>query len=101
MKHIRMLVLMGCASLALIAWAQQPTGKGSNNWTEFHRHNMTRFNPLENVLNASNVGGLKRKWQYSTGAEVFSSPATANGVVYAGSENSSFYALRASNGHKL
>jgi outer membrane protein assembly factor BamB len=85
----------------LLHGSTSPEALAANNWSEFHRQNMARFNPYENVLNVNNVGGLQQKWRYSTGTEVFSSPAAANGVVYAGSENSTFYALKASNGHQL
>jgi len=61
---------------------------------------MMRWNPYENVLNVNNVGSLQVKWKYATGSEVNSSPAVANGVVYAGSQNGTFYALRASTGRK-
>jgi hypothetical protein len=34
---------------------------------EFHRPNMMRWNPYENVLSVNNVGRLHRKWSYLTG----------------------------------
>src|SRR5580704_1006180 len=34
-------------------------------WNEFHRRNMKRYNPYENVLNVSNVGGLQLKWKHA------------------------------------
>jgi len=71
-------------------------------WTEFHRQDMMRLNPHENVLNPKTVGNLELKWSYKTGSYVFSSPAVANGVVYVSSENNgNVYALNASTGHKL
>jgi PGF-CTERM protein len=37
-------------------------------------------------------------WNYTTGSEVYSSPAVANGTVYVGSSDSNVYALNASTG---
>ena len=71
------------------------------NWREFHRLNMQRRNPFENVLNVHNVGKLRLKWIYATGDRVWSSPAVANGVVYVGSFDDNVYALDAKTGAKL
>ena len=38
------------------------------------------------------------KWKFHTGAEVFSSPAVADGVLYFGSSDHNFYALNAGTG---
>ena len=62
MKHFRMLVLILCTCFVSVAWGQQPAGKCANNWSEFHRTNMTRSNPCEHVLNVNNVGSLQVKW---------------------------------------
>ena len=101
MKHIRILVLILCACFVSVAWGQQPAGKGRADWTEFHRTNMMRWNPYENVLNVNNVGNLRLKWSYSIGDGLMSSPAVANGVVYVGSDDHNVYALKASTGAKL
>jgi outer membrane protein assembly factor BamB len=74
------------------------------NWTQFHRLDMMRFNPVENVLNSKNVGNLKLKWKYRTIRGVLSSPALANGVLYFGSEaltGTNFYALDANTGREV
>jgi outer membrane protein assembly factor BamB len=70
-------------------------------WNQFHRHNMMRWNPFENVLNVNNVGSLELKWSYTTGATVYSSPAVVKGVVYVGSFDDNVYALNASTGALL
>jgi outer membrane protein assembly factor BamB len=44
--------------------------------------------------------GLKR-WKYTTGYDVVSSPAVANGVVYVGSWDGKLYALQARTGSDL
>ena len=74
------------------------------NWSEFHfRHNGTRLNPYENVLDAKTVKRLKLKWTYSTSRiyAVDSSPAVMNGVVYVGSGDHNVYALNAKTGALL
>jgi outer membrane protein assembly factor BamB len=43
----------------------------------------------------------KLKWTYETGAAIHSSPTIVNGVVYFGSQDSTFYALDAVNGEVL
>lgn len=59
---------------------------------------MQRMNPFENVLHVHNVKNLKVKWSYTTGGNVGTSPAVANGVVYVGSADGNVYALNASTG---
>ena len=56
MKRISILTLILCACFVAVAWGQQPAAKGSTNWTEFHRTNMTRWNPYEHVLNVTMLG---------------------------------------------
>jgi outer membrane protein assembly factor BamB len=101
MKRISLVVLILCACFVSVAWGQQPANKCTNNWSEFHRTNMRRWNPCEKVLGVNNVGKLRLKWTYTTGNSVFSSPAVANGVVYVGSEDRNVYALNAKTGAKL
>jgi outer membrane protein assembly factor BamB len=55
-------------------------------------------NPYENVLSPTTVGNIDRHWSYLTGAEVWSSPAVADGKVYFGSQDNNVYALNASTG---
>ena len=75
------------------------------NWVEFHRHNMRRLNPYENVLNVNNVASLYAKWSYTTGNGISSGPtgpAVAFGVVYFGSyPNGKVYAVNAKTGALL
>jgi outer membrane protein assembly factor BamB len=66
-------------------------------WRQFHRLNMTRFNPYENVLSPENVGHLRLRWNNATGI-VIASPVLLNGVVYFGTEGGEFYALDARGG---
>ena len=54
----------------------------------------------------NNVYALKastgaKLWSYTTGYQVFSSPAVANGVVYVGSQDNNVYALNAKTGALL
>src|ERR1700680_3736223 len=101
MKRIRILVFIFCAGFVSVALGQQPAGKCINNWSEFHRTNMKRWNPCEKVLNVHNVGKLSLKWSYTTGGWGLSSPAGANGVVYVGSNDHNVYALNARTGALL
>jgi outer membrane protein assembly factor BamB len=52
-----------------------------------------RFNKHETILNAGNVAGLSVAWTAETGDVIRSSPAIADGVVYAGSWDGKLYAL--------
>ena len=67
MKRISILVLILCACIVSLAWGEQPAGTCNNNWTEFHRTNMMRWNPCEKVLNVKTVRNLQLKWSYTTG----------------------------------
>ena len=51
---------------------------------------------VEKVLNRTNVSHLQLDWSYPTGAEIWTSPAVANGVIYIGSDNRKLYAFDAS-----
>jgi len=94
MKRIRISVLILCACFVSAAWGQR------NGWREFHRPDMQRLNPYENVLNADNVGNLVLKWSDPTGNSVQSSPSVVNGVLYVGSNDNNVYALDATTGIK-
>src|ERR1700739_3562056 len=87
MKRITIVVLILCACFVSAASGQQPAGNCINNWSEFHRTNMERWNPCEKVLNVKNFKNLGLRWSYPPGNGVFSSPAVANGVVYIGSDD--------------
>jgi outer membrane protein assembly factor BamB len=95
MKPVPLLVLFLGVSFVSAAWGQQPTGKCSNDWSEFHRTNMQRWDPCEKVLNVKNVGNLVLKWQSDAGG---SQAAIVNGVVYVGSVGGTVSALDASTG---
>ena len=64
MKSIRILVLMLWACFVSVAWSQQQAAEHSNNWTEFHRTNMMRWNPYEHVLSVKTVPSLGLIWSY-------------------------------------
>jgi hypothetical protein len=87
MKRIGVVVLILCAGFVSVAGGQQPLCKHPSPWGEFHRHNMMRWNPCENVLNTHNVGKFGIKWSYEAGGFLDSSPTVANGIVYAGSDD--------------
>ncbi len=58
--------LILCACLVSTAWGQQTTGNALNNWSQFHRTNMERYNPYEATLNVQNVPNLQLKWSERT-----------------------------------
>jgi outer membrane protein assembly factor BamB len=103
MNRISRVALILCAGCVSVAWGQQPSGKCLNNWSEFHRTNMVRWNPCEKVLGVNNIGNLVLKWRNrDTGYRyIWSSPAVANGVVYVDSNDGNVYALNAKTGAKL
>ena len=51
----------------------------------------TSVNPYEFVLSPATAVNLRLHWQYTTGGQVNSSPAVANGVVYVGSNDGKLY----------
>ena len=57
MKHMSVFSLILWACLVYVAWGQQPVSN-CNNWSEFHRTNMQRWNPCEKVLGVNNVGSV-------------------------------------------
>jgi outer membrane protein assembly factor BamB len=76
----------------------------NTNWGQFHYSpDQDGFNSYENVLKPSNVSSLGLRWRYSTGGNVYSSPAIVDGVVYVGVVNShaGVYALIANTGTLL
>jgi hypothetical protein len=70
MKCLSISILILCACFVPVAWGQQPAGKCSNSWAEFHRYNMERFNRCEKVLTVKNVGSLGLLWSYQTRSRV-------------------------------
>jgi len=53
------------------------------------------FNPYESELSPATVATLVQAWTATTGSAIgYSSPAVANGVVYAGSTDDKLYAFQ-------
>jgi outer membrane protein assembly factor BamB len=97
--RISMMILFVC--FVTLASGQQSDGTAINNWSEFTRTNMHRWNPYEKILGVHTVPHLQLKWSYSPGVPVFSSPAELNNVVYAGAYDGNMYAFNATTGAKL
>lgn len=53
----------------------------------------THWNRYERVLNVSTLSRLKPLWNYTTGGQIFSSPAVAGGMLYVGSGDDKLYAF--------
>ncbi len=58
----------------------------------------SHYNPNEKTLTPANVGRLKVKWVFETGADVSSQPTVVDGVVYFGSFDGNEYAVDAKTG---
>jgi outer membrane protein assembly factor BamB len=72
------------------------------NWSQFHFDpDHGGLNPYENVLNRNTVRTMGIRWSYEAGCAITSSPAVANGIVYAGSCDHYIYALNSKNGTLL
>ncbi|MGA7220147.1 MAG: PQQ-binding-like beta-propeller repeat protein [Candidatus Sulfotelmatobacter sp.] len=97
--RISMMILFVC--FVTLASGQQSEGVPINNWSEFTRTNMHRWNPYEKILGVNTVPHLQLKWSYSPGVPVFSSPAELSNVVYAGAYDGNLYAFNATTGAKL
>jgi outer membrane protein assembly factor BamB len=74
------------------------TADATVNWPQFRfNSNHTGLNPLETVLDRTNVPSLQLAWQAQLGMLVdYSSPAVVNGVVYIGSVDGRLWAYPAS-----
>jgi outer membrane protein assembly factor BamB len=102
-----MAIALGATCFAARFQAAQPTGAApqaapaaQDDWPQYHyAANQQNFNPKETLLSVHNVNQLVLVWKYTTGGQVFSSPAVAGGILYAGSDN--IYALNASTGALL
>jgi len=83
--------------------AAQASFSVQTDWAQFHSSaSRSGLNPYENVLSRTTAGNLGLRWRYFAGSlGVASSPAVANGMVYAGSDDGSVYALNASTGALL
>ena len=98
---VLVVALLPGAALAIPARTQTPPaqpadGPASGDWTQFHNgpaHLGT--NSAETGISASNVDALEIAWTATTGGEIFSSPAVANGVIYVGSRDHKLYAFAA------
>jgi len=88
-----------------------PTAGQADEWTTIGRtQQRTYFNGNETLITKANVGSMRFKWRYLTGAIVTASPTVAyvdlpgegrTKIVFISSWDGNFYALRASNGSRL
>jgi len=103
-------LVLAAASTSVHAQAHENVSRSSTSltpedWTQFHRDNMQRWNPYETALDVNNVHKLQLKWSHREGLPsddaTFTSPAVANGVVYISEYDGVLYALNASTGEGL
>ncbi len=97
MKRNSVLALAILFSIALLMISSLALAQGtSSDWTMF------RGDPSHSGYSTSTApSATPTLWSYDTGSYVRSSPAVANGRVFVGSEDKSFYALDATTGAKL
>jgi outer membrane protein assembly factor BamB len=89
----RLLALSAAAALVValmpapaLAAPVQPQIVAAGDWTQYHNGPTHQsYNAQENLLSSSDVAALGVAWTATTGANVSSSPAVADGVVYVGS----------------
>ncbi len=93
-------ILITVISLILIqsvGAASADTSPNSGNWTTFRGNlNHSGYTASGNPANSA-----KPLWNYTTGAEIVSSPSVADGYVVVGSKDNNIYCLNASNGQKI
>jgi outer membrane protein assembly factor BamB len=98
---IAMIVMLACLTVARgssVAFAAEPSGS----WPQFrYDPSHSGDDPHETTIGSANAGTLSLFWRFEAGDLVWSSPAVANGVVYAGSYDGFLYALNASTGARL
>ena len=103
------LLLLVCSALFAqlrVLPPPNPSCDGLSNlieWGSQFRFNAchTGYNSYEVILSPASVGNLVLDWQYTTGDQISSTPAVANGVVYVGSGDANVYALNAATGAEL
>jgi eukaryotic-like serine/threonine-protein kinase len=101
MKRIRFFALILSPCSVSAAWGQQKATTCVDNWNQFGRDNMQRWNPCETVLNIGNVGNLQLKWEFTTHNPITASPAVENGAIYINSWDGHLYALNAKTGAQI
>jgi outer membrane protein assembly factor BamB len=90
---------------ASLASAETRTGSAAAatvDWPTFHNTNdRVGYNANETILDKTSVFQLSKSWSYTTGNEVWSSPAVVGGTLYIGSDDFKVYALNATTGTKI
>ena len=97
---VRLLALGAAAALALalmpaaaLAAPAPPVATVASDWPQFHNDLAhSGYNAAETTISAANVADLGVAWTGATGAQVWSSPVVADGVVYVGSYDHKLYA---------
>lgn len=96
------LLVLGVATV-LVALALPLTGAGAApggaNWINAGGDlRNTRSQPSESKLAVGNVGGLLKKWEFTTGGDVSATPAVFDGHVYVPDWAGNLYSLNAKTG---
>ena len=75
--------------------------ESGENWPMYGRNLGHTFSNPHSRINPSNVNKLKRAWIFPTDDAVSASPTVVDGVIYVGSWDGNFYAIRARTGTLL
>jgi glucose dehydrogenase len=73
----------------------------NNGWPMYGRDLGHTFSNPHSRINPSNLSKLKLAWTFTTGDAVSASPTVVDGVIYVGSWDGNFYAIRARTGNLL
>jgi outer membrane protein assembly factor BamB len=94
----RVVVLILFSLLVLFGLGSARASSGAD-WQQFRfGPSHAGFNAAESSIGVGNVASLTTAWTATTGADVTSSPAVANGLAYVGSEDGKLYAFDAMSG---
>lgn len=78
-----------------------PATSGAD-WPQFHSSSeRVGVNSYEGAINTTSAASMTLKWSFDAHDDVWSSPAVADGVVYAGSDKDKLYAIDAETGKKV
>ncbi len=75
-----------------------PVCNQATDWPVFGHDNARSFATEDNCITRGNAAALRPKWFFNANAPITAQPVVVAGVVYAGTYDGRFFAVRASNG---
>ncbi|MGH3459986.1 MAG: PQQ-binding-like beta-propeller repeat protein [Kribbellaceae bacterium] len=103
-RMYRLRALCGLAALVMtpLVVSAPASAVTTGDWTQFRNGaDHQGVNTAETVLSPSNVGRLRQQWVTNIAGSVWSSPAIADGRVYAGGLDGRLHALDAATGQEM